>query len=86
LATIVRVQIIRAVIISGLALAAISIPLALAPAVHAAEPGLISKASSHSVADTIARFERAVKARDADGWVVFTELTTLRRQTRSGSR
>jgi uncharacterized protein (DUF302 family) len=67
LATVVRDMILRA-----LALAAISI--ALAPATHAAESGLISKASSHSVPDTIARFERAVKAKDADGWVVFTEL------------
>jgi uncharacterized protein (DUF302 family) len=62
----------RALILRALALAAISITLA--PAVDAAESGLISKESRHSVPDTVARFERAVKARDADGWVVFTEL------------
>jgi uncharacterized protein (DUF302 family) len=62
----------RALILRALALAAISI--ALAHALHAAEPGLISKASNNSVPDTVARFERAVKARGADGWVVFTEL------------
>jgi len=62
----------RALILRALVLSAISI--ALAQALHAAEPGLISKESHHSVPDTVARFERAVKARDADGWVVFTEL------------
>jgi uncharacterized protein (DUF302 family) len=36
-----------------------------------AESGLISKASRHSVTETVARFENAVKSK---GWVVFTEI------------
>ena len=39
--------------------------------VAAAESGLITKPSNYSVAQTIQRFENAVKA---GGWVVFTEL------------
>jgi uncharacterized protein (DUF302 family) len=72
----------RALIAYALALAATSI--ALAPAVHAAESGLISKVSHHSVPDTVARFERAVKASDANGWVVFTELDHAAAATKIG--
>jgi uncharacterized protein (DUF302 family) len=72
----------RALIRCALALAAISI--VLAPAVHAAESGLVSKASHYSVPDTVARFERAVNARDADGWIVFTELDHAAAATRIG--
>jgi uncharacterized protein (DUF302 family) len=37
----------------------------------AADPGLVTLASHHAVADTIDRFEAAVKAK---GWVVFTRI------------
>ena len=37
----------------------------------AAEPGLVTLASHHAVADTIDRFETAVTAK---GWVVFTRI------------
>jgi uncharacterized protein (DUF302 family) len=30
--------------------------------------------SNHSVKETVERFERAVKTKEADGWMVFTEL------------
>ena len=45
--------------------------LLLPPLALAAESGLLTKPSQHSVQETIDRFERAVKAK---GWVVFTEL------------
>jgi uncharacterized protein (DUF302 family) len=48
--------------------------LALLPTSHAAETGLISEPSKYSVQETIARFEQAVKAKEANGWVVFTEI------------
>jgi len=38
------------------------------------ESGLISKPSNHSVLETIERFERAVRAKEANGWMVFTEI------------
>jgi uncharacterized protein (DUF302 family) len=41
---------------------------------HAAEGGLVSMPSNHSVAETVARFEQAVKAKAASGWTVFTEI------------
>jgi uncharacterized protein (DUF302 family) len=41
---------------------------------QAAESGLISKPSNHSVQETIERFEGAIKARGANGWMVFTEI------------
>ena len=47
---------------------------AVLPSAHAAESGLISKPSNHPVQETIARFERAVKAKEANGWMVFTEI------------
>lgn len=59
--------IVRALMLAGLS-------IALAPATRAAESGLISRASNHSVPETIARFEQAVKAKQADGWTVFTEI------------
>jgi uncharacterized protein (DUF302 family) len=40
----------------------------------AADAGLITKQSNHSVADTIQRFEAAVNANAANGWMVFTEI------------
>src|SRR5689334_17388558 len=40
----------------------------------AADTGIITKQSNHSVSDTIQRFEAAVNANAANGWVVFTEI------------
>ena len=40
----------------------------------AADAGLITKQSNHSVSDTIQRFEAAVNANAANGWMVFTEI------------
>jgi uncharacterized protein (DUF302 family) len=48
--------------------------IALLPVSHAAEPGLISQQSNHSVQETIERFEHAVSAKGANGWTVFTEI------------
>jgi len=46
--------------------------LTIAPqGADAADPGLVTLASHHAVADTIDRFEAAVKAK---GWVVFTRI------------
>ena len=44
------------------------------PVSYAAESGLISKPSNHSVEETAKRFEHAVKAKEANGWMVFTEI------------
>jgi uncharacterized protein (DUF302 family) len=41
---------------------------------YAADSGLISKHSDHSVQETVERFEKAVKARGSVGWMVFTEI------------
>jgi uncharacterized protein (DUF302 family) len=49
-------------------LAMLSIGVTSAPA---ADAGLITKASEHSVRETIERFESAVKSK---GWIVFTEI------------
>jgi len=48
--------------------------MAVRPDAHAAGSGLISKPSNYSVKETIARFERAVTAKEANGWMVFTEI------------
>src|SRR3954453_13918280 len=42
--------------------------------IYAADSGLISKPSDHSVQETVERFEKAVKARGSVGWMVFTEI------------
>jgi len=55
----------RALVFAGLLMAWL-------PTSHAAESGLISKPSNHSVEETVERFERAVKAKEANGWMVFT--------------
>jgi len=47
---------------------------ATAFATHAADDGLITKPSRYSVADTIARFEDAVRQREKDGWMAFGEI------------
>ena len=38
------------------------------------DTGLITKQSNHTVPDTIEKFEAAVNAKSANGWMVFTEL------------
>ena len=43
-------------------------------ATHAADDGLITKPSKYSVKETVARFEAAVKQREAAGFIVFTEI------------
>jgi len=40
----------------------------------AADTGLITKQSNHSVADTVKGFESSVNASAANGWMVFTEI------------
>src|SRR6516225_8841062 len=40
---------------------------------YAADDGLITKPSRYSVKETVARFEAAVKQREAAGFIVFTE-------------
>jgi uncharacterized protein (DUF302 family) len=40
----------------------------------AADSGLITKASRYSVKDTVERFEAAVRRRQADGYMVFTQI------------
>jgi uncharacterized protein (DUF302 family) len=40
----------------------------------AAETGIIAKSSNYSARETIQRFESAVKAKAANGWIVFTEI------------
>ena len=57
------------------ALAATVVSVTLAPAiVCAADVGLISKPSKHSVQETVERFENAIKAKGGAGWMVFTEM------------
>jgi uncharacterized protein (DUF302 family) len=41
---------------------------------YAADSGLISKPSDHSVQETVERFEKAVKAKGGVGWMVFTVI------------
>src|SRR5215216_3506676 len=47
---------------------------ALATTARAGDDSLITKASQYSVRETVARFEAAVKAREAAGFTVFTEI------------
>jgi hypothetical protein len=56
------------VLISAIALFTFSTPAI------AAEPGLITKQSRYSVRETIDRFEAAVNAKEANGFMVFTEI------------
>jgi uncharacterized protein (DUF302 family) len=48
--------------------------LSAAGAACAADSGLITKQSRYSVRETIDRFEAAVKAKEANGFMVFTEI------------
>ena len=41
---------------------------------YAADEDLITKRSRYSVKETVARFEAAVKQREAAGFIVFTEI------------
>jgi uncharacterized protein (DUF302 family) len=54
------------------------------PDAHAAEPGLISKPSNHSVQETIEGFKRAVTAKEANGWMVFTEIDHAAAASKNG--
>lgn len=56
---------------------ALSLSLALCvftSAAHAADDGIITKPSKYSVQETVTRFEAAVKAKEAAGFTVFTEI------------
>ena len=54
---------------------AFSLAICMGPATaHAADDGLITKPSKYSVEETVARFEAAVKQREAAGFMVFTEI------------
>src|SRR5437868_12411209 len=55
-------------------LAAWLVMCAIAVATYAAGEGLITKPSKYSVEETVARFEAAVKQREAAGFMVFTEI------------
>jgi uncharacterized protein (DUF302 family) len=48
--------------------------LGTADQAFAADPGLITKQSRYSVKETVERFETAVKAKEANGFMVFTEI------------
>lgn len=48
--------------------------LAFVNAAFAADTGLITVQSRYSVKETVARFEAAVKAKEAVGFMVFTEI------------
>ena len=56
-------------------LAAIAAAIFASTALSAlADNGLITKPSKHSVSETIDKFEAAIKAKSADGWVVFSKI------------
>jgi uncharacterized protein (DUF302 family) len=47
---------------------------AASAAAHAADEGVITKPSKYSVQETVARFEAAVRQKEAAGFTVFTEI------------
>src|SRR6266849_10454521 len=54
---------------------ALSLAICTGPATAlAADDGLITKPSKYSVEETVARFEAAVKQKEAAGFTVFTEI------------
>jgi len=54
---------------------ALSLAICTAPAIaHAADEGVITKPSKYSVQETVARFEAAVRQKEAAGFTVFTEI------------
>jgi len=67
----------RALLLVGFFMAAL-------PDAHAAQSGLISKPSNHSVQETIERFERAIKAKETNGWMVFTEIDHAAAASKNG--
>src|SRR6476646_12197235 len=59
------------------ALASLALSLAICAGggtVFAGDDGLITKPSKYSVEETVARFEAAVKQKEAAGFMVFTEI------------
>jgi uncharacterized protein (DUF302 family) len=50
----------------------------------AADSGLITMPSKYSVADTIQRFEAAIREKSDQGWMVFTELDHAAAAEKSG--
>jgi hypothetical protein len=60
--------------------------MAMLPMSHAAESGLISKPSNHSVQETVERFEQAVKRRNPTAGWSSPQSTTLLLQARTASR
>jgi len=59
----------------ALASLALSLAISAGPATaHAADDGAITKPSKYSVNETVARFEAAVKQKEAAGFMVFTEI------------
>ena len=59
--------------LTGLALSIVLIAFTNTAAT-AADPGLITKQSRYSVKETVEQFETAVKAKEANGFMVFTEI------------
>jgi uncharacterized protein (DUF302 family) len=54
---------------------ALSLAICTGPAnSYAADDGIITKASRYSVKETVARFEAAVKQKEAAGFTAFTEI------------
>ena len=54
---------------------ALSLAICAGPATaHAADDGVITKPSKYSVQETVARFEAAVRQKEAAGFTVFTEI------------
>ena len=51
-----------------------TIALAMSSTFAMADNGLITKQSKYSVKDTVEKFESAIKAKAAGGWMVFTRI------------
>jgi uncharacterized protein (DUF302 family) len=66
------------------ALLIVAFSMAMLPVSHAAESGLISKPSNHTVQETVERFEQAVKAKEANGWMVFTTIDHAAAASKNG--
>jgi uncharacterized protein (DUF302 family) len=58
--------------------------MTMLPASNAAETGLITEPSNHSVEETAERFVQVVKAKEADGWMVFTEVDHAAAASKNG--
>jgi uncharacterized protein (DUF302 family) len=64
-------------VIATRAVATLALGIALAAATgaaHAADTGVITKPSKHSAADTVAKFQAAVKQKEAMGFTFFTTI------------